>query len=110
LSSQVEMEYSPIEGLRFSTTLSYNFKVATQDRFLPEALNSNSTEVYSYNDRLNTLYNRNMASYTRSFDKHILSAYVFSEAEVSKYQANVMQLTGTPNDQIVSGLSYDTRY
>lgn len=110
LNSQVELEYSPISGLRFSTTMSYNFKVATQDRFLPEALNSNSTEVYTYNDRLNTLYNRNMIAYTKSFNpKNTLSAYVFNESEVSKYQANVMSFTGTPNDQILSGLSYDTR-
>ena len=109
LNSQVEMEYSPFSGFRLSTTLSYNFKVANQDRFLPEALNSNATEVYSYNDRLNTLYNRNMISYTKELmDKHILSAYVFNESEVSKFQADVMQLTGTANDQFFAGLGYST--
>lgn len=110
LKPQLELEYSPLNGLRFSTTLSYAFKVATQDRFLPEVLNSNATEVYSYNDRLNTLYNRNMVSYTKGFDKHMISTYVFNEAEVSNFQANVTQLTGTPNDQITSGLSYATRF
>jgi TonB-linked SusC/RagA family outer membrane protein len=111
LNSQVEMEYSPFDGLRFSTTMSYNFKVANQDRFLPEALNSNASEVYSYNDRLNTLYNRNMISYTKELaEKHILSAYVFNESEVSNYQADVMQLTGTPNDQFTSGLGYSSIY
>lgn len=110
LNSQIELEYSPINGLRLSTTLSYNFKVASQDRFLPEALNSNSTEIYSYNDRLNTLYNRNMIAYTTTLqEKHIVSAYVFNESEVSKYRADVMNLSGTPNDQILSGLSYNTR-
>lgn len=110
MNSQLELEYSPFNGLRFSTTMSYNFKVATQERFLPEALNSNSTEVYTYNDRLNTLYNRNMISYTKSFNtKNTLSAYVFSESEVSNYQANIMKLPGTANDQILSGISYDTR-
>lgn len=110
LNSQVELEYSPLNGLRFSTTLSYNYKMATQDRFLPEALNSNSTEIYSYNDKLNTLYNRNMVAYTKTLkEKHIFSAYVFNEAEVSKFRADVMQLSGTPNDQILSGLSYNTR-
>lgn len=109
MNSQVELEYSPINGLRFQTTLSYNFKVATQDRFLPEALNSNSTDIYSYNDRLNTLYNRNMIAYAKTFsEKHMISAYVFNESEVSKFRANVMNFTGTPNDQILSGLSYNT--
>lgn len=110
MNSQVELEYSPINGLRLSTTLSYNYKVATQDRFLPEALNSNATDVYSYSDQLNTLYNRNMVAYTKTLkEKHTLSAYVFNESEVSKYRANVLSLTGTPNDQILAGLSYDTR-
>lgn len=110
LNSQVELEYSPWNGLRLSTTMSYNYRVATQDRFLPEALNSNATEIYSYNDQLNTLYNRNMVAYTKSInEKHLISAYVFSEAEVSNYRANVMQLSGTPNDQILAGLSYNTR-
>lgn len=109
LNSQLEMEYSPFKGFKVFTTLSYNFKIANQNRFLPEALNSNMTEVYSYNDRLNTLYNRNMLSYTTDFGgKHILSGYVFNEAEVSKFQADVMQLTGTPNDQFTSGLGYAT--
>lgn len=67
LNSQLEMEYSPFKGFKVFTTLSYNFKIANQNRFLPEALNSNMTEVYSYNDRLNTLYNRNMLSYTTDF-------------------------------------------
>jgi len=110
MNSQLELEYSPINGLRFSSTMSYNFKVSTQDRFLPEALNSNSTDVYSYNDRLNTLYNRNMVAYTKSIkEKHIISAYAFNESEVSQFRGNVMSLSGTPNDQILSGLSYDTR-
>lgn len=109
MNSQIELEYSPLNGLRFSTTLSYNFKVATQDRFLPEALNSNTTEIYSYTDQLNTLYNRNMIAYTKSInEKNTISAYVFNESDVSKYKANVMNLTGTPNDQILAGLSYNT--
>ena len=110
LNSQIELEYSPVLGLRFLTTLSYNFKIATQDRFLPEALNSNSTEIYSYRDRLNTLYNRNMITYNKFFGKHNLNVYVFNEAEVSKFQADPLLINGTPNDQIKSGISYSTRY
>lgn len=111
MNSQVELEYSPVTGLRFSTTMSYNYKVATQDRFLPEALNSNTTEIYSYNDKLNTLYNRNMVAYTKTIfnEKNLLSAYVFNEAEVSTFKADAMRLRGTPNDQIHGGFSYNTK-
>ena len=50
-----------------------------------------------------------MIAYAKTFsEKHMISAYVFNESEVSKFRANVMNFTGTPNDQILSGLSYNT--
>lgn len=109
LSSQMELEYSPLPGLRLSTTLSYNFLISSKDRFLPEALNSNSTEIYSYNDRRNTLYNRNMVSYAKTIrQKHNFNVYIFNEAEVTNFRADALLISGTPNDQITSGLSYNT--
>jgi TonB-linked SusC/RagA family outer membrane protein len=109
LNNQIEFEYSPFLGLRFLTTLSYNYKIATQDRFLPEALNSNKTEIYSYRDRLNTMYNRNMITFNKMFGKHNISAYVFNESEVSKFQADPLLINGTPNDQIKAGIGYASR-
>lgn len=110
LNSQIELEYSPINTLRFITTFSYNYKLATQDRFLPEALNANFSEVYSFNDRLNTMYNRNMVTYNKTFgEKHNVSAYAFNELEVSRFRAEAQLFVGTPSDQITSGLSYLTR-
>lgn len=110
LNSQLELEYSPINDLRLVTTFGYNYKLATQDRFLPEALNANQTESYTFNDRLSTLYNRNMITYNKTFNLlHTISAYAFNEVEISNFQSEAMKFTGTPNDQITSGLSYLTR-
>lgn len=109
--TQVELQYEPITGLRGTTTLSYNYLEANKDRFTPSMLNANNSEIYSFNDHRNKLYNRNMLSFTRSFkEKHNLLVYGFSEMEINDYKADVMQFTGTPSDQITSGLSYNSLY
>ncbi|EFK59705.1 SusC/RagA family TonB-linked outer membrane protein [Sphingobacterium spiritivorum] len=110
LSSQVEIQYEPIPGVRASSTLNYNYLRGTQDRFTQGALNADKSEVYSYNDRTNTLYNRNLLAYNKTFaEKHNLSVYGFAEFEVVNKRGDEMSITGTPNDQITVGLGYDTR-
>src|SRR5690606_6059034 len=108
--NQVEVQYQPIEGLTATSTLNYTYNFATKDRFLPGALNANSSQIFSYNDRRNKLYNRTMLSYTKTFaDKHNILAYGFTEVEIGAFRAEAMQLEGTPNDQITAGLGYNTR-
>lgn len=110
LNTQLELQWEPITGIRGTSTFSYVYNLATQDRFLPEALNSNKSNFYSFNDRKNTLYNRNMISYVKTFaEKHTLSAYAFNELNITNFRADAMDIFGTPNDQITSGISYDTR-
>lgn len=108
--NQVEVQYQPIMGLTATSTLNYTYNFATKDRFLPGALNANSSQIFSYNDRRNKLYNRTMLSYTKTFaDKHNILAYGFTEVEFGAFRAESMQLEGTPNDQITAGLGYNTR-
>lgn len=108
--NQVELQYQPIEGLIGTSTISYNYTFSTKDRFLPEALNANSSEIYSYNDRRDKLYNRNMLSFTKTFaEKHNILIYGFSEMEFNNFRADAMRLNGTPSDQITSALGYNTR-
>jgi len=108
--NQVELQYQPIEGITATTTLNYTYNFATKDRFTPEALNANQSENYSYNDRRNKLYNRNMLSFTKTLaDKHTFLAYGFAEVELNTFRAETMRLYGTPNDQVTAGLGYDTR-
>ncbi|MBE8712796.1 SusC/RagA family TonB-linked outer membrane protein [Sphingobacterium sp. KB22] len=110
-NTQVQLEYEFIRGLRASTTLNYTYNIANQDRFTPEILNSGESLLYVYNDRRNKIYTRNMLQYNKSFgnEKHLINAYVFNEAEVIKYRAEVMELIGTGSDAIQSALSYNTR-
>ncbi|MFD1771307.1 SusC/RagA family TonB-linked outer membrane protein [Sphingobacterium suaedae] len=110
LVNQVELQYQPITGLTATTTLNYTYNFATKDRFLPGALNANSSEIFSYNDRRNKLYNRTMLSFTKTFaEKHTILAYGFTEVEFNNFRAESMRLRGTPNDQITAGLGYNTR-
>lgn len=107
INTQLELQWEPVQGIRGTSTFSYSYNTATQDRFLPEALNANSNEIYSYNDRRNTLYNRNMVSYTKTFQEaHTISAYAFNELQVTNYRADAMLLTGSPSDQMTSGVGY----
>lgn len=109
--NQVELQYQPIEGLTATTTLNYTYDFSTKDRYLPEALNANSSEIFSQNDRRNKLQNRTMISYSKTFkEKHNLLAYGFTEVEFNTFRADAQRLRGTPSDQITVGLGYDTRF
>lgn len=112
LNTQVQLEYEILKGLRASTTLNYQYNIATQDRFTPEILNSGESLIYMFNDKTNTLYNRNMLQYNLTFDqeeKHVLNTYVFSEVNMTDYRAEAMQLNGTGSDQIQVGLGANAR-
>lgn len=110
-NTQVQLEYEVLKGLRAVSTLNYSYNIANQDRFTPEILNSGESLLYVFNDRRNKIYTRNMLQYTKAFgdEKHLINAYAFNEAEVSRYRAEVTQLVGTGSDDIQSGLSYNTR-
>lgn len=108
VSTNVELQYEPVEGLRGSTTFSYTYNTGTEDNFKPSALNNNFSEVYSYNDRRSSLYNRNMISYVKSWqDLHTFSAYVFNELNLTNFRADAIRNLRTPSDQIEGPLGYD---
>lgn len=109
--TQVQLEYQVLPSLRLVSTMSYNYDVANQDRFTPEILNSGRSMIYTYSDRRNVLYNRNMIQFNKTFgnDRHLLNAYVFNEADITKYRAEATRLVGTGSDHIQTGIGYDTR-
>lgn len=112
-NTQLELQYQIFKNLRATTTMQYAYNIANQDKFTPEILNSGESAVYIYNDRRNKIYNRNSLQFNKTFgkdDKHLVNAFVFNEAEISKYRAEFMNLRGTGSDQIQSALSYDTRF
>ncbi|MEN5056713.1 SusC/RagA family TonB-linked outer membrane protein [Sphingobacterium kitahiroshimense] len=108
--AQVELQYEPIKGLRATSTFNYNYTTSTKDRFTPELLLGNSSEVYGYYDNKSKVYNRNLISWVKAIkEKHVFNIYGFSEMEISQSSANLNRIKGTANDQFQAGISYNTR-
>ena len=108
VSTNLELQYEPIEGLRGTTTFNYTYASGVEDNFKPSALNNNISEVYRYNDQKNNLYNRNMISYTKVWnDRHTFMAYGFSELSMNTFRADVIRNVGTANDFIEGPFGYD---
>ena len=81
---QLELQYVPIKDVRASVTLNYNYTTSTKDRYTPEILLGNSSEVYSYYSNKSKVYNRNQLSYVKAIkEKHLFSVYGFTEMEIS---------------------------
>src|SRR5690606_35991000 len=101
VSTNFEVQYEPVEGLRGTTTFSYGYNTGTEDNFKPSALNNNYSETYSFNSRNSSLYNRNMISYVKSWnDRHIFNVYAFNEIISSNSRADAIMNKRTPSDQI----------
>ncbi|WP_353128536.1 TonB-dependent receptor plug domain-containing protein, partial [Parapedobacter pyrenivorans] len=84
IRSNLEASYQFIEGLRASTSLSYEFESKTEDTFTPAAANNQFARVYSYNGRTTQLYNRNSLSYSKGFnDTHNLFLNFFNEFRIA---------------------------
>ncbi|WP_398455145.1 SusC/RagA family TonB-linked outer membrane protein [Sphingobacterium thalpophilum] len=107
---QIELQYEPFKGLRATSTFNYNYTSATKDRYTPELLLGNSSEVYSYYSNKSKVYNRNMLSYTKAIkEKHLFNIYGFTEMEISESSEDLSKIRGTANDQFKTGVSYNTR-
>ena len=108
VSTNLELQYEPMLGLRGTTTLSYAYNTAMEDNFKPSALNNNYSEIYAYNERRGALYNRNMISYVKSWnDMHTLNFYAFNEMTMNSSRADAVLNKRTPSDQIQGPLGYD---
>jgi len=108
--AQVELQYEPIRGLRATSTFNYNYTTSTKDRFTPEVLNGNSSEVYGYYDNKSTVYNRNLLSWVKAIkEKHVFNLYGFTEMYIIQSAASLSLIRGTANDQFQNGISYNTR-
>ncbi len=107
---QLELQYVPIKDVRASVTLNYNYTTATKDRYTPEVLLGNSSEVYSYYSNKSKVYNRNQLSYVKAIkEKHLFNVYGFTEMEISASSEDLSKVRGTANDQFQTGISYNTR-
>lgn len=100
IKTNLDVRYQIIKPLSVTSVINYDYTTGTEDTFKPSILSNNSSNVYSYNDRRSTLYNRNMINYAETFNKvHNLSIFAFNEMYIRNYQAQVINQVRTPNDQ-----------
>lgn len=111
VGASLDVNYQLISGLSIATSLSYNYASNTTDKFTPAAAHNDYSQIYAYDDRNFTLYNRNTITYFRSFkEKHNFTVTAFNELYNKGLQAHVIQQEKTPNDQYQGPLGYDGYY
>ncbi|WP_257667484.1 SusC/RagA family TonB-linked outer membrane protein [Parapedobacter tibetensis] len=111
IRSNLEANYMFIEGLRASTSLSYEFESKTEDTFTPAVANNQFARVYSYNGRTTQLYNRNSLNYSTSLnDSHNLFINFFNEFRIAGRQSSVSRQERSPNDQLQGPIGFDGYY
>ncbi|MGK6351266.1 SusC/RagA family TonB-linked outer membrane protein [Parapedobacter sp. DT-150] len=108
IRSNLEASYMFIEGLRASTSLSYEFESKTEDTFTPAIANNQFARVYSYNGRTTQLYNRNSLNYSTTFNEnHNLFINFFNELRIAGRQSSISRQERSPNDQLQGPIGFD---
>jgi TonB-linked SusC/RagA family outer membrane protein len=108
LRTSLDLSYQLVKGLNLGSSLSYEYASNTEDRFTPAEAHNDFSQVYAYNDRRYTLYNRNTLSYFYSLEnKHNFFISAFNEFYNRGFQAQVIQQEKTPNNQYQGPLGYD---
>lgn len=111
VKTNLELQYEFLEGLRASSTVSYDYMVATKDKVTPSSLNNNQTLYDAYNDGRRTLYNRNMISYVKQIKElHNFTFNAFNELNMTSFNADQIRKVGTANDNVLGpiGLNYSS--
>lgn len=102
IKANLELQYELLEGLRASSTVSYDYVVATKDKVTPGSLNNNQNLYDAYNENRKTLYNRNMISYAKQFkEMHGITLNVFNELNMTAFAADQIRRIGSPNDNVL---------
>lgn len=108
LRANVEGRYEFIQGLALTANISYDYTSDTEDTFTPAAANSSFAQVYSFDGRSYTLYNRNNLSYSRTIGgDHNFFLNTFTEIYKQGKQQNITRQVRTPNDQLQGPVGYD---
>lgn len=108
ITTNLDIDFLIVKGLRVSNSFSFNYLTTATEKFTPAALNSDFNLIYNYFDRKNTLYDRAGLAFDKSVDHdHNFRANIFGEINSTDFRADVIQQSGTPNDQIKGPLGYD---
>ncbi|WP_206367071.1 SusC/RagA family TonB-linked outer membrane protein [Sphingobacterium sp. SGG-5] len=99
LRATLDFDFEVLKGLRASNNFSYNYATTRKDVFTPAVANNNNSKSYNHDGQRGTLYNLTRLNYIKDFNRHTVMAYVFSELNMTEFQAKAQQKTGYPNDQ-----------
>jgi len=98
LRATLNLDFELVDGLRAYNNFSYNYSTTRKDVFTPAIANNNLSKSYNHDGQRATLYNLTRLNYTKEIDRHMLMAYVFSELNMTEFQAKAQQKTGYSND------------
>ncbi|MGO1520606.1 MAG: TonB-dependent receptor domain-containing protein, partial [Sphingobacterium sp.] len=104
----VEGKFEIIDGLRLQSALSYEFASNNEDKFTPAAAAGQFSEVYSFSGRESNLYNRNILTYSKTFNNdHDIFINLFNEVRHATRQNTITKQVRTPNDQYEGPIGSD---
>ena len=110
ISTNLDLNYEILKGLRFYTTGSLSFTTETYNIFYPSWLNVGTSQFNSFGKNANSYYNRNMLQYSFSVGReqaHNFSAYAFTDLVVKEAKTDFSVLRRTPNDVISGPYGYN---
>lgn len=108
IRTSIDAEYSILPGLKLVSTVNYSFSSDIEDTFTPAAANNQFSQVYGFNGRSTSLYNRNMLNYNVTFkEKHSLYVSVANDINEQRGQTSAIRQARTPNDQFQGPLGFD---
>lgn len=111
IRASIDAEYMFVKGLKIMSTLNYTYSSDIEDTFTPAAANQQFSQVYGFNGRSNSFYNRNILAYNASFnEKHNIYVSVANDINEQKGQTSSIRQARTPNDQFQGPLGYDGYY
>jgi len=108
IRSSLDVSYQLLQGLNLGSSVSYEYASNTEDKFTPAEAHNDFSQIYAYNDRKYTLYNRNTISYNYILNTdHNFFISAFNEFYNRGFQAQVIRQEKTPSDQYEGPLGYD---
>ncbi len=111
IRANVDGRYEFIPGLALSASLSYDYTSDAESTFTPAAANSQFAQVYDFEGRNSTLYNRNAITYAKTLGtNHNIFINVFNEIYKQGGQSGIIRQERTPNDQLQGPVGYDSYY
>jgi TonB-linked SusC/RagA family outer membrane protein len=109
LRANLNLRYELLKGLNFINSFSYQYTGGREYSFVPSEFNNDSSNVFSYDDKRQRVYNMAQLQFTQAFGKdedHVFNASVFNEVTFTNFMSKSLTQSGTPNDQYQGPLGY----